>query len=246
MKRNGSRLASATALQNQTSNKQFKETTMNQSTKRTLFILLAGMLLLAACAPAPAAAPTQDPAEIQRQIQDAVAMTVQAQGAQTEQAQALIPQPTNTPLPTQTAVGVLPSPTPVIPTATPFVVVPPPTLAPPVTGGGSDPVSRDYACDIIHQRPLDNTYFKPNKSFDVKWTIINTGTKSWAAGLDLKYFSGPSMTTVTRIQLPAMAPGDQFNVVLDATSPAAEGFQVMTWVIDGQFCFPYVAINVEK
>lgn len=93
---------------------------MKLSNKHVLFIIMAGIILLSACAPAPV--PTQDPAEIQQQIQDAVALTVAAQEA--EAAQAVVAEPTNTPLPTQTEVGPS-SPTPIIPTATPFTVVPP-------------------------------------------------------------------------------------------------------------------------
>lgn len=214
---------------------------MDQPTKRVLFLVMAAVLLLAACAPAPA--PTQDPAQIQQQIQQSVASTVEAQNAQATEQQAQIV-PSNTPLPTQTE-AVPATPTPLIPTATPFVIVPP-TTAPSGGGGGSVTVKPDYACDVIHQRPYDNQYFKPNDSFDVKWTILNTGTKSWRAGLDLKYYSGPQMTTVTRVQLPAMDPGDQYDIVLDATAPSKQGFHVMTWVLEGQICYPYVAINVEK
>ena len=208
-----------------------------------IFILMAGILLLAACAPAPV--PTQDPAEIQQQIQEAVALTVAAQSAQTEQAQALLPDPTNTPLPTQTEVGVLPSPTDVPPTATPFVVVPP-TTAPGTTSGAAAPVARDYACTVVNQSPLDNSYWKPNKDFDIVWIITNTGTKAWSAGLDLKYFSGPSMATPTRIELPALAPGDKYKVVLDAVTPSKEGYHIMTWTVEGQICYLYIAINVYK
>ena len=217
---------------------------MNQSTKRVLFSLLAGMLLLAACAPAPAA-PTQDPAEVQRQIQEAVALTVSAQSVQTEQALALIPEPTNTPLPTQTEAV---PPTPIIPTATPFVVVPPPTTAP-STGGGSGftPVKPDYACDIIHQRPYDDAPFKAGATFDIKWTIVNTGTKTWAKGLDLKYNDGPQMTASgdSPVELPEMKPGDQYEVILDATAPDGQGMQVMVWMLEGGFCYPYVRIIVN-
>lgn len=218
---------------------------MNQATKRVLFFLLAGMLLLAACAPAPA--PTQDPAEVQRQIQEAVALTVSAQSAQTEQAQALIPEPTNTPLPTQTE-AVPPTPTSLIPTATPFVVVPPPTTAP-STGGGSGftPVKPEYACDVIHQRPYDDTVYKAGATFDIKWTIVNTGTKSWVKGLDLKYNYGPEMTAPgdSPVELPEMKPGDQFEVILDATAPNEQGTQVMNWMLEGGFCYPYVRIIVN-
>jgi hypothetical protein len=213
---------------------------MKQSNKQVLFIFMAGIILLAACAPAPA--PTQDPAEIQQQIQDAVALTVAAQEA--EAAQAVVAEPTNTPLPTQTEVGP-PSPTPIIPTATPFTVVPP-TLVPSNGGSGGVAVTPlDYDCTSRDQRPYDNTYFKSNKEFDIKWTIVNTGTKSWAAGKDVKYFSGPQMSPTTLVELPAMAPGDTFVVNLDAMAPQEKGFHVMTWIVEGALCYPYVAIIVE-
>lgn len=214
---------------------------MNQMNKRAFFLFMAGILLLAACAPAPA--PTQDPAEIQRQIQESVALTVAAQNALTEQAQALIPDPTNTPLPTQTEAV----PTPIVPTATPFVVVPlTSTPLPAVSGGGGGaPVKLDYDCDSRDRRPFDNTVFRPNGEFDIKWTIVNTGTKSWPAGFDVKYYSGPKMSPTLIVELPAMAPGDTYEVILDAFAPQEGGFHVMTYTVEGQLCFPYVAINVE-
>jgi hypothetical protein len=227
------------ALQIQMSNEQTKETIMNQSTQRTLFSVMAVIFLLSACAPAQA--PTQDPALVQQLIEQSVALTVAAQNAET--AQALAAQPTNTPLPTQTESG---PPTAALPTATPFVIVPPTSTVVASGGGGGVTVKPEYACDIIHQRPFDDTIFKPNDSFDVKWTIVNTGTKAWREGLDLKYSTGPKMTSTNSIELPAMKPGDQFDIVLDATAPADNGMQVMVWVIEGPICFPYVRIIVEK
>ena len=214
---------------------------MNQLNKRGLFIFMASIILLAACAPAPTSAPTQDPAEIQKQIQEAVALTVAAQDA--EAAQAAAAEPTNTPLPTQTEAGPA-SPTPIIPTATPFTVVPP-TLAPSSGGGGVAVTPLDYDCTSRDRLPYDNTYFKSNKEFDIKWTIVNTGTKSWPAGKDVKYFSGPQMSATTLVELPAMAPGDTYVINLDAIAPQKKGFHVMTWVVEGALCYPYVAIIVE-
>ena len=92
---------------------------------------------------------------------------------------------------------------------------------------------------------MDGTYYKPKKTFDIRWTITNTGTKSWPAGLDVKYYSGPEMTTVKFVELPAMAPGDAHEIILDAVSPAKQGLQVMTWIVEGKLCYPYVAIRVE-
>lgn len=219
---------------------------MNQPTKRVLFFLMAVIFLLTACAPAPAATP--DPAQVQSQIEQAVVLTVAAQNAQTVEAQAQIV-PSNTPLPTQTseaAVAVAPSETPIIPTATPFVIVPP--VVAPVTGGGGSVTTTkpDYACDVVNQKPFDNTEFKPNDTFDIKWTIVNTGTRTWKAGLDLKYFSGPEMTTTKFVELPEMKPGAKHTVIFDATAPSQIGFHVMTFVIEGPICYPYVAINVDK
>ena len=108
---------------------------MNQTTKRILIFSMALIVLLAACAPAAVSAPTQDPAAVQQQIAQAVEMTVAAQNTQAAEQQALIV-PSNTPLPTQTAVEP-PSPTPVIPTATAFVIVPPTNTAVPASNSGN-------------------------------------------------------------------------------------------------------------
>jgi len=216
---------------------------MKLDIKRALISLIVGLVLLAGCAPS--AAPTQDSAEVERQIQESVALTVAAQNAEATAEQALLPQVTNTMLPTQTEEGP-PSATAVLPTATPFVVVPPTTVPNSGGGGGGTTVQAEYSCDVIRQRPIDNTYWKRNKDFDVRWTIVNTGTKAWQAGLDLVYFSGPNFTTSTLVELPAMAPGDQYEIILDAVTPSEDGFYVMTWKLEGGFCYPYIAINVEQ
>lgn len=217
---------------------------MNRSNKRALFLFMAGIILFAACAPTPAPA-TQDPAEIQRQVQEAVALTVAAQSALTEQAQAQIPEPTNTPLPTQTEAGFIPSPTAVPPTAT-AIVLASPTTVPSTGGGGGVPVVREYACSVVNQSPRDNSYWKRNKDFDVNWTIVNTGTKTWRDGLDLVFYSGTNMATTDVVELPALKPGEQFKVVLDAVTPSKNGTYTMVWKLEGGFCFPYISLIVEQ
>jgi hypothetical protein len=176
--------------------------------------------------------------DAQSQIGTAVAQTVEAQNqistsvAQTLEAQAT-PTFTETPF--------------TIPTFTPFVVQTA-TNRPSTGGGGSGTSSGkyEYACDIINRRPLDNAEILHGQNFDIKWTIKNTGTKSWDAGLDVKYFSGPQMTSVTLVEIPvAMKPGDTYEIVLDANAPAETGFQVMTWTVQGQLCYPYVALMVH-
>ena len=65
---------------------------------------------------------------------------------------------------------------------------------------------QNYACDPdTGKKPRDNTVFRPGDPFDIKWTVINTGAKTWVAGKDFDYFSGPHMTTASGIS----ASGDQ-------------------------------------
>jgi hypothetical protein len=207
--------------------------------RKSLIILAAMALLLAACAPG------QSPQEVQAQIETAVALTVAAQD-QIATAVALTvaaQNPTSTSTPTFTPTSSSPSVptlTPIIPTVTP--------LNPPSSGGGGGgggSTTANYSCDIIHRRPFDNAEFNRGAEFDIKWTIVNTGTKAWPQGYDVKYYSGPNMTTVTRVELPAMDPKDQYDIVFDAVAPTQKGFHVMTWVVEGQLCFPYTAIIVK-
>jgi hypothetical protein len=221
---------------------------MNQPTKRVMIFALALIILLAACTPA--AAPTQDPALVQQLIEQAVALTVAAQDAQATEQQALIV-PSNTPLPTQTEV-LPPTPTSLLPTATPFVIVPATNTAVVSSGGGggggvAPTAVQQYACQAVNRRPFDNEVFKPNDEFDIRWTILNTGTRTMRAGLDLEYVSGPEMTgTVKFVELPEIKPGDSYQVIFDAVAPGKPGSYVMTWRVEGPICFPYTAILVER
>lgn len=200
----------------------------------TLSLLLAAVFILAACAPAPAPAPTQPSGQSPEQIATAVAATIFAGQTSTALAQ-----------PSATITPFVPTETPSIPTATPFVIVTSTSSGSGSGSGGGGTVKPAYACDIIRQRPFDNSTFHPGDDFDVKWTILNTGTATWPAGTDFKYLSGPKMVSQTIIELPEMKPGAQYSVVWDGTAPDAKGFQVMTWIVQGGFCFPYVAIIVE-
>jgi hypothetical protein len=169
----------------------------------------------------------------QRQIDESVALTVAAQQQQPETptAESADPtlEPTSTPL-------IFPTPTLFVSTVTPRPVNPP-------SGVTYKP---EYACNAINRKPLDNTEFNRNAKFDIKWTIVNTGTKTWPKGIDVKYYSGPKMSNVTRVEIPKeMKPNDTYVINLDAVAPDKKGFYVMTWTLDSQMCYPYVAINVK-
>jgi len=216
---------------------------------RMLFALLA-VVLLVACVPG---APAPSAEEIAAAINTAVAQTIEAQGKvatsvaltvaarETETASAL-PQPTATlsPLPAS-----LPTLTPILPTATPLTI-----SGGGGGGGGGGSSTYEYACDPdIHKRPFDNTEFNPNGTFDIKFTILNTGTATWEAGKDLMYASGPNLITnppwVT-LQLGEIKPGESFSVgPYDAMAPGESGHYVMAFKLEGGFCWPYIAINVK-
>jgi Ig-like domain-containing protein len=214
---------------------------MSLSTKKILFSAMALMFLLSACQPAQ---PTQNPGDIANQVATSVALTVAAQNALTQAAPTLVPQATNTTLPTQTEVGALPSPTPVLPTATAVVIVPPTSVS--GGSGGGTTTKPQYACNPFPRLPRDNTIFRPNDSFDIKWTIVNTGTRTMQAGLDLKYDDGPQLTRTTLVELPELEPGASTTVSFDAVAPSEEGTYIMTFSVEGSLCFPYTAIIVEK
>ncbi len=76
-------------------------------------------------------------------------------------------------------------------------------------------------------------------------TVVNNGTRDWYEGFDLKYSGGDQMSSVTRVQLPALAAGDQYEMVLDAVAPTEKGIKTMTWRVDGPTCFGYVVITVK-
>ena len=214
---------------------------MSPSTKQALFSIVALIFLLSACVPAQ---PTQDPEVIANQVATSVALTVAAQNAQTQSAQSPTPEATNTTLPTQTP-DVPPTPT-LLPSTPTLVVTVPPTTVSGGGGGGGSTTKPEYSCNPFPRTPRDNTVFRPNDPFDIRWTIVNTGTKTMIAGLDLKYDDGPQMTRTTLIELPALEPGDQVVVTMDAVAPSEEGTHIMTFSVEGSLCFPYVAIIVEK
>lgn len=211
---------------------------------RVIFALL-GIALVASCVPG---GPSQ--AEIESMIKTSVAMTVEAESKiatsvamtvaarETEAAKAL-PTPIMSPTP--------------LPTLTPFPTSPTPWTAPPSSGGGGGggggSTKADYSCDIIHQRPIDNTKFNRNGTFDLTFTILNTGTKTWPAGKDLVHSYGPNFIVApawVTLQLPEVKPGGTFNVgTYDGMAPDTKGHHVMEFKLEGGWCWPYIAIDVK-
>lgn len=209
--------------------------------KNFLLVTMATLILLAACAPAQV--PTPDPEDVAELVATSVALTVASQNLDTAEA---APPATETPLPTATeAVVDTPTAVPALDTPTAIPLPSATAVSGSSTGGGST-TSQEYSCDIIRRRPHDNTVFKPNDRFDIKWTIINDGAKTMRSGLDLRFSNGDKLMADTVVELPELKPGDQFQVAFDAVAPAKEGNYVMVYMVEGALCYPYTAIKVEK
>lgn len=226
---------------------------MTQTIKRFVFAFLTAMLLLSACTPANTPAP-QPPQQLidntANDIGTAVALTVAAQNTETAAAQ---PTVTDTPIPTET---ISIPPTPILPTATPFVLVPPSSGSGGSSGGsgggGSSPVPQ-LDCTVVSEKPFDGTEFKPGDNFNKVWVIKNTGKKTWLASYGWHFFSGTAMTTTADTTLgKAVKPGDTIELRVGVVAPAIDKKDtgkifVTYWAIIGEgskFCRPYVAIKV--
>lgn len=199
-------------------------------------------LFIGACTPAVSIQPEQQVqntpvVDTQSQVNTAVAQTIEVQN-QVGTSVALTTEAQYTATPTATLFT--------LPTLTPFEILPPTSI--PSGGGGSGggvPAKTNYSCDVIRVRPYAYAKFNRGQGFDVKMTVVNNGTQAWYQGFDYTYAGGTVMTTTTRIELPSMEPGDQYEMVLEGTAPSEYGQHTMAWKVEGQICFGYITIVVK-
>ena len=212
-------------------------------------MILAAALLLAACIPATGSdGATIDATQAAQLVETAV---VQALNAQATQMAANVPAATATPLPPTNTPIPAPATETLVPTITPVVLAP--TTAPSSGGTGGTTVKvYEFACDPdVGKRPYDNSEFKGGDTFDIKFTIVNTGTETWPNGYDLVLITGNNYVDLTNggyttVQLPEVPPGGSYSVgPYDAWAPNGKGNYVMAFKLEGGFCFPYVSINVK-
>lgn len=214
-----------------------------------LIALVALTAFLGSCAPG------QAPVNIQGPVDTAVAQTMEIRDlvdtmvAQTVAAQVPASTPTNAFTPT---VAAIPSITPtlmllLLESDTP---VPSETPVPSNTSPPSDTptVTRTpalYSCGVVLHKPGYKAEIKAGNNFDIGWVIVNTGTRTWPAGLDVKFRSGTQMTSVTVKEInKVMNPKDTFEINLGATAPTKAGLHEMIWVVEGGLCFPSISIIV--
>lgn len=121
-----------------------------------------------------------------------------------------------------------------------------PSLAGGLLPASADAVKARYTCKVVDVLPYDLMKIRHGGSFDIRWVIVNTGNKTWRAGIDVTYLSGPEMTSDTLVEIPVeVKPGESYRIDLDAVAPEKHGRQVMVWKVEGNMCFPYTAITVR-
>jgi len=161
-------------------------------------------LVLASCAPA---------AANESIIATSVALTVEAQDAETAAAATATPPP-----PTRTVTPLA--------SGTAFATKAPPTAP----TGGSALCTADAT--FVRETIPDGAIMSPGQLFTKVWTIQNSGTCPWNKTWKLVYFSGDLMGAATVYDFPGIAlPGATVDVPIVLTAPLAGGAYRGNWKI---------------
>lgn len=179
------------------------------TTSRIIGVLIGG-LLMAACAPAPAA-PTPDV----RIIQTGAAQTVVANFTLT----AAAPTPTTPPAQDTPAE----SPTAGGPTETP-TLLPGNVTATPIL---CDALIFDTA--TIDVNVPDNTEMQLGQEFVKTWLVRNNGSCTWGAGYKLIFSSGDRLSGVPQPFNAVVVPGQDVEVSVNFKAPTLAGVYVSSW-----------------
>jgi Ig-like domain from next to BRCA1 gene len=206
-------------------------------------VLIAPIILLAACSPAAPATPTTEP----NAIYTAAAATVVFQ---LTRAAALVPSPTDTVEPTAITAQITETPTtPAFPTLAGPSLSDQPTLTGPSNQSGiptldlsvpsyqtpttsSSGQSVGDAALFQYQVPADNTTFTPNQQFQMAWGIKNNGAFTWTTGYTFRWLGGAQMSGVTRLKFnKAVKPGEKIEFDLSFEAPAKPGKYITYWAV---------------
>ena len=221
---------------------------MNLKRFSQFFLILATMFLVA-CGPGANGQVVIPP----DQLGTAIVETSAALASQTALFAPLMP--TNTALPTMTNTF-LPTYT-LMNTDTPFLVIVPtktPTITPTRTATKTPIATKtlNQPCMVAAQIPANNTAFSAGAFFDTIWTLVNTGSVTWAAGnVDFAFSTGTKMylNGITVIDLPAnTSPNQSVALTVHMQAPSTKGTYSDIWVLsEGStiYCTASVTIVVK-
>ena len=112
-------------------------------------------------------------------------------------------------------------------------------------------VPANYDCSVSNVSPVYLAEFAPRGEMDGKWTVKNTGTKTWGApDVDVIYVAGEKMQQYTDTYNLAkdVAPGSSIDIVVDLLAPATAGIYKTTWGLalgGSAFCTFNLTIQVK-
>jgi hypothetical protein len=228
------------------------------SIKKILMVLFLLLVFASACSGGATPAPTNDPAQMETQVAEQVAVQLteialsQPSATPVLEIPTSIPtleQPTALPTLTNTPMAVEPTSTPVPASPTP----PPPTnTVPPVTRTPKPTAtSEPFVCQQVKQSPDNGKTYKPNANFDAVWTVKNVGTAVWTdTDVDYRYKSGDKIHEIEIYDLPkSVKPGESIDLTVDMKAPDEEGKYKTTWALQrgsNVICSLTLEINVDK
>lgn len=180
--------------------------------------LLAISIIMAACTPTATPAPTVDVNALYTQA--AVTMIAQL----TQNAPTITPTvpATNTPAPTATQLGLIPT--------LPGLL---PTLPPLATSTSIASATGDKAL-YVTQSPSDNTSVKTGQIFNVIWRLRNTGTTTWNNQYAYRFYSASNKlsTSANGYNLTTtVPPNGEVELKVVATASTTPGTYDTRWVI---------------
>jgi uncharacterized protein YgiM (DUF1202 family) len=111
--------------------------------------------------------------------------------------------------------------------------------------------TQGYACQVT-PKVEDGKIVAPLTDFDARWTIKNTGSKTWTTSqVDYLFRAGVEMQKFHKIyDLPKeLAPGESMDLIVDMVAPEKTGFYGTTWVVklgSDTLCTLPLAIEVRK
>jgi hypothetical protein len=117
--------------------------------------------------------------------------------------------------------------------------------------GLSVAAKKDYACSLLSQSPKDWAKMKPRQDFDARWTVLNTGKKTWmTSGTDYKYIRGANMHTKGSVfDMPKNVAADgKIALYVDMNAPKQKGTYVTYWGLANgsqHFCQFYLIVTVK-
>ena len=191
--------------------------------QKMIFVLLIGILILAACGGSDAdATPTLSPEEVQTQA----VVTFSAGLTQT----AIAAPPTQTPFPTLTASATF------APFATSTAGTP---LSAPTSSGSAGSPATCYGLTFVSDVSIpDNTSMTPGQTFTKTWKVLNSGSCAWDAGFKFAFTTGDALGGSTVTLSSAVTSGAQYDISVPMTAPSTAGTYQSNWRMQtagGQF-----------